>query len=150
MKKYSIIGVGVWILGWSSLSLAASESISVSKVTQCTTEMSSTLKRDMGVRVLNVALDTLGVSKDAVTFKMVLQKGARYVFVACGEETFNNLDIKVYNGEGLLIQMDNQTGRRPMLQFQPPETGFYLLRITSKEGTGYFSFLTMMKIVNIP
>ena len=130
---------------WFASSVLAQTEAGRREVTQCVSEMSGLLKKEFDTRLLSVAIDSLKKEGDSINYRLTLQKEMFYVFAACGESTFEDLDIKVYNGEGLLAIKDDKPGKRPVLSFNPPTTSAYTIKMLSTKGSGYYAFIRMAK-----
>ncbi len=70
-----------------------------------------------------------------------LYKGLDYKFVACGDEGLRDLNITLYDIQGVPLQTSTRHNSLPILYFTPSNTGPYLIKIESTESSGYFSFL---------
>ncbi|MGK5093993.1 hypothetical protein WDW89_18520 [Deltaproteobacteria bacterium TL4] len=119
-------------------------------VARCITEFSEQLKAQLGVRLFNISPDSLTFEQKAVLYRMFLRKEAFYVFAVCSEKSIPAINIKVYDSEGYLVIQNKNPGQRPLVSFQPKSTGPYTIKVFSEEGFGYFSLITMLKVVGLP
>ncbi|MCP4298553.1 MAG: hypothetical protein GY786_23445 [Proteobacteria bacterium] len=70
-----------------------------------------------------------------------LYKDLEYKFVACGDEGIRDLNITLYDIQGIPLQTSTRLNSLPILYFTPSNTGPYLIKIESTESSGNFSFL---------
>ena len=115
------------------------------EVARCATEMAELFKKDLGVRLSKLDRDTLTKEGESINYRVTLQEKNLYVFVVCGEKSFKNIDIKVYDHEGYLVEKEDKPGNRPTLHFTPPSTGIFIVKVLSSLGKGHYSFISMTK-----
>lgn len=74
-----------------------------------------------------------------------LYKDLRYKFVACGDEGLSDLNITIYDPEGIPVQTSTRNNNFPVLYFMPQITAPYLIKIEAFQSSGYFSFLIFLQ-----
>ena len=83
-----------------------------------------------GVRTLTSTELESGKTRNYV---VNLLKGNEYRIATCGDDKMVNLDVLLYDANGVIVARDSTSDREPSLAFQPPETGSYYVVLYAKE-----------------
>ncbi len=102
---------------WSTVALADSEAESCLK-----TKVWDGYAEGWGVRTMTASTVPDGKTKN---YLVTLYEGNEYRIRTCGDESFRNLDVLLYDAKGSLVLRDSTADREPELSFRPPGTGTY-------------------------
>ena len=96
-------------------------------------------------RLATADTDYLVRHHDYINYRMMLLKDVAYGFVACGDESFESLDIRVFDEQGKLVVHHKQPVNQPVVEITPNATGMYTVRIYSQGGYGDYTLLKMYR-----
>jgi len=146
MKKTYVLGsilmIGILI---GNFNIFAQSSAGKRETARCAKDMATFFRDSEGARPAKVDQDFLEKTDDYINYRMILQQGNTYIFTVCGERSFKDLDIKIYDREGYLVVKDQKKGKRPVLRFQPSTTGPFIIKVLASQGHGAYSFLSLTK-----
>lgn len=84
-----------------------------------------------------------GEAGDARDFSRMMHPGWCYKVVGLGEESIEDLDIRVYDPNSILLERDTTQDRQPYLgqmrPICPPESGAYRIEVRVVAGEGPFA-----------
>ncbi|MGK5092983.1 hypothetical protein WDW89_13320 [Deltaproteobacteria bacterium TL4] len=78
-------------------------------------------------------------------FHLVLLENVEYAFLACGDESFEQLEMQIYDKDKTMLVEYGEPVNSPILSFKAKSTGIHTIVILAKQGTGNFVFLGMLK-----
>jgi hypothetical protein len=67
-------------------------------------------------------------AKEAVDYRLTLYKGMTYVLIGCAEDGVD-LDIRLYDSNGNLVDKDGAEDNKPFVFVEPPATGEYVMQV---------------------
>ncbi|MBF0239709.1 MAG: hypothetical protein HQM12_18570 [SAR324 cluster bacterium] len=78
-------------------------------------------------------------------YKMQLYAAMQYGLLACGDETFEHLDLQIYDDKGNMLMKHDEPINSPIFVFRPPADGVYFVVVYANTGYGNFVFLKMYR-----
>lgn len=67
-------------------------------------------------------------NQEALTYRVTLYKGMTYVLLGCADGQGVDLDIRLYDEKGELVDADQSPDANPFVAVEPPTTGEYALQ----------------------
>jgi hypothetical protein len=92
-----------------------------------------------GMRVRGWDGDAAG-AEESVTYRLTLYKGMTYVLLGCADGQGVDLDLKLYDDQGVLVDSDKSPDAQPFVSVEPGKTGEYALQVSVYKGTGKTDF----------
>lgn len=74
-------------------------------------------------------------TQEALTYRVTLYKGMTYVLLGCADGEAVDLDIRLYDEKGELVDADQSPDPNPFVAVQPPVTGEYALQVLVNKAT---------------
>lgn len=71
-----------------------------------------------------------------------MRSGTCYVAVAAGSSAMRELDLRIYDADGVEVASDTNDGARAALLFCPTQTGTYYLTTRASAGSGLYQLRT--------
>ena len=81
-----------------------------------------------GRRLRATDSDSAGV-QEAVDYRVTLYKGMTYVLVGCADGEEVDLDIRLYDADGNLVDKDGSPDAKPFVFVEPEKTGEYAMQV---------------------
>ena len=69
-------------------------------------------------------------------YLVTLYAGNRYKFLVCGDESAVDLDLRLHDGEGEIVQYDATENAEPTVEFVPTRTDTYYVAVVAEELEG--------------
>ena len=141
-----LIRLGILILLTVSAATSWAQRAQVkNEVTQCAVEMADLIHQDLGVRLAKIDQDVLAQTGAYVNYQVPVQEKSLYVFIACGERSLEDLDVKIYNSQGNLVLKDQKPGNRSVVQIAPKSSEIYIIKVLASKGKGAFAFASLVR-----
>ena len=121
----SALFVGAAAMLFTSLSPAPAQADSAA-VGKCLDEMVQGAAAQ-GRRLRATDADSTA-AKEAVDYRLTLYKGMTYVLIGCAEDSVD-LDIRLYDSNGNLVDKDGAEDNKPFVFVEPPATGEYVMQV---------------------
>ncbi len=121
----SALFVGAAAMLFTSLSPAPAQADSAA-VANCLDEMVQGAAAQ-GRRLRATDADSTA-AKEAVDYRLTLYKGMTYVLIGCAEDGVD-LDIRLYDSNGNLVDKDGAEDNKPFVFVEPPATGEYVMQV---------------------
>ncbi len=86
-------------------------------------------------RRLRAADNDLVGNQEALTYRVTLYKGMTYVLLGCADGEGVDLDIRLYDEKGELVDSDSSPDAKPFVAVEPPVTGEYALQLFVNKAT---------------
>jgi hypothetical protein len=74
-------------------------------------------------------------NQEALTYRVTLYKGMTYVLLGCADGEGVDLDIRLYDDKGELVDNDASPDAKPFVAVEPPVTGEYALQLILNKAT---------------
>ena len=88
---------------------------------------------DDGWALRSIVVDTID-AYDRRNYVVSLVAGNEYRFVGCGESNLANVDLILYDQEGVPVSRDETSSRQPQMSFRPAKTGQYHVFVMNPSG----------------
>lgn len=79
------------------------------------------------------------VQHETQIMELPMQAGTCYVIIAAGSSALQELDLRVFDGDGAEVVTDNQSGGHAAVHYCPPQSGTDYIGVRATTGNGLFA-----------